>query len=229
MNMEPEKIGNLIKKLREEKHLTQKEFADEYGVSYQAVSKWERGLNIPDIAILREICRNYHLSLDEILDGNIKEKKKFPKWIWFVLLAFVLILILLFIFKPQTYQFKTLSSTCSAFKVTGSLAYDQKKSSIYISSIDYCGGDDSNSYEKVECGLFEKGEKGIIKIGSCETKEHITLEEYLKQVEIENSNYSSSCKNYSDDSLYLEIHAYKADYKAVVYKIPLSLNSTCLS
>ena len=228
MNMEPEKIGNLIKKLREERNLTQKEFADEYGVSYQAVSKWERGLNIPDIAILREICKNYHLSIDEILDGNIKEKKKISRRSLLIIFGVLFVLVVLFfLIKKPTYQFKTLSSTCSAFKVTGSLAYDQKKSSIYISNIDYCGGDDTTSYEKVECSLFEKGEKGIQKIGSCDTKEHITLEEYLKQVEIENSNYSSSCKNYNDDSLYLEIHAQKEDYKSVVYKIPLSLNSTC--
>ncbi|MBR1818004.1 MAG: helix-turn-helix transcriptional regulator, partial [Bacilli bacterium] len=37
--MDSERIGNLIKKLREERHFTQREFADVFGVSYQAVSK----------------------------------------------------------------------------------------------------------------------------------------------------------------------------------------------
>ena len=38
--MDTEKIGQLIKKIRKENHLTQKQFADKYGVTYQAVSKW---------------------------------------------------------------------------------------------------------------------------------------------------------------------------------------------
>ena len=90
--MDSEKIGNLIKKLREERHLTQREFADEFGVSYQAVSKWERGLNIPDIAILREICKNYQLSLDEILNGNMKENRKFSWWILGIILILVILI-----------------------------------------------------------------------------------------------------------------------------------------
>ena len=40
------KIGEFIKKLRTENHLTQKEFADKYGVTYQAVSKWENGVSL---------------------------------------------------------------------------------------------------------------------------------------------------------------------------------------
>ncbi len=228
--MDQEKIGKLIKELREKSSMTQREFAEKYGVSFQAVSKWERGLNIPDISLLKEICRDYQISLEELLIGNLKmnkEGKKYPVWVFILLFFLVVILVWFLINKPKSYQFKTLSSTCNAFKVSGSLAYDKSKSSIYISSIDYCGGDDETTYEKIECDLYENGDNRISKISSCEAKEHITLEEYLKHVEIENSSYSSSCKNYDDNSLYLEIHAYGKDYKSTVYKIPLSLNSTC--
>ena len=38
--MDQEKIGNLIKKIRKENHLTQAELANKLGVTYQAVSKW---------------------------------------------------------------------------------------------------------------------------------------------------------------------------------------------
>ncbi len=230
--MNQEKIGKLIKKLREESNMTQREFAEKYGVSFQAVSKWERGLNIPDISLLKEICNDYQISLEELLIGNLKmnkEGKKYPVWLFILTFFLVIILVWFLINKPKSYQFKTLSSTCSDFKVSGSLAYDKSKSSIYISSINYCGGDDDHIYEKIECGLFENGKRGISKIGSCETKEKITLEKYLEQVEIENSSFSSSCKNYNDESLYLEIQAYKKDYQSVVYKVPLSLNSTCSS
>ena len=49
------KIGEFIKKLRTENHLTQKEFADKYGVTYQAVSKWENGKNLPDMSLIKQM------------------------------------------------------------------------------------------------------------------------------------------------------------------------------
>ena len=42
--MDPIKIGNLIKEIRVKKGLTQNELANMYGVTYQAVSKWENGM-----------------------------------------------------------------------------------------------------------------------------------------------------------------------------------------
>lgn len=45
--MDQEKIGKLIKEIRQKNNLTQKQFADKYGITYQAVSKWENGKNMP--------------------------------------------------------------------------------------------------------------------------------------------------------------------------------------
>ena len=74
--MNQEKIGNIIKNIRVQNNLSQREFAEKFGVTYQAVSKWENGKNIPDIAILKEICREYNLDLDNLLDAlmNIDDK-----------------------------------------------------------------------------------------------------------------------------------------------------------
>lgn len=46
-----EKVGKFIENLRKEKGLTQQDLADILSVSNQAVSKWEGGRNLPDIAI----------------------------------------------------------------------------------------------------------------------------------------------------------------------------------
>lgn len=43
--MYQEKIGNFIKEIRTKNNLTQKQFADKYNVTYQAVSKWENGIS----------------------------------------------------------------------------------------------------------------------------------------------------------------------------------------
>ena len=48
-------IGRRISKLRKEQNLTQVELADKLGITYQAVSNWERGDTMPDISKLAEL------------------------------------------------------------------------------------------------------------------------------------------------------------------------------
>ena len=69
--MDQNKIGNLIKELRKKDNLTQEKFAEKYGVTYQAVSKWENGKNIPDISLLKQICDDYNIDINDLLDGNL--------------------------------------------------------------------------------------------------------------------------------------------------------------
>ena len=65
--MDQEKFGNFIKTIRKNNNLTQKEFADKYGVTYQAVSKWERGLNMPDTALIKQMSKDFNISIEELL------------------------------------------------------------------------------------------------------------------------------------------------------------------
>ena len=74
--MDQERIGQFIKKIRQDNNLTQKEFADKLGVTFQAVSKWENGKNVPDIAILKQISDDFNVDISEILDGEKKTNKK---------------------------------------------------------------------------------------------------------------------------------------------------------
>lgn len=72
------KIGKKIKTARTEKNMTQMDLADAMGISYQAVSNWERGHSMPDISKLPELCNILSLNLDEFLsnDDTIKTVKK---------------------------------------------------------------------------------------------------------------------------------------------------------
>ena len=63
-------IGLNIMKLRKQEGLTQMELAEKMGVSFQAVSNWERGLSCPDIERLAEISRLFNVSLDEITENR---------------------------------------------------------------------------------------------------------------------------------------------------------------
>ena len=54
------------------------------------------------------------------------------------------------IIGADDFSFKTISSTCDAFNISGSIAYNDKKSAIYITNIKYCAGDDTKEYEKID-------------------------------------------------------------------------------
>ena len=230
--MNSEKVGKFIKEIRTKNNLTQKQFADKYGVTYQAVSKWENGINLPDVTLIKQISKDFNVSMDDILEGKVTNNKNNNRnlFLAFGLIIIVMILLLVVIFKninTSKFEFKTLSTTCDKFKVSGSIAYDNNKSSIYISNIDYCGGEDNNSYKKIECNLYEKNNDTITKISSCKPNKNITLEEYLKEVELSIDNYAQTCKKYTNESLYLEVNATDDNDKVITYNIPLNLNDNC--
>lgn len=63
------KIGKIIKNARSRKNMTQVDLADAMGISYQAVSNWERGNSMPDISKIPELCEILGISMDELM-GN---------------------------------------------------------------------------------------------------------------------------------------------------------------
>lgn len=67
-------FGEKIKFLRKQLNITQTEFADKLYVTRQAVQKWEVDLSSPDISKLKEISAIFGVSIDILLDYNIKEK-----------------------------------------------------------------------------------------------------------------------------------------------------------
>ena len=61
------KVGRKIAQLRKSHNMTQLELADKMGISFQAVSNWERGNSMPDIAKLPELAELFHTTVDELL------------------------------------------------------------------------------------------------------------------------------------------------------------------
>lgn len=70
-------LGENIKSLRKTKGLTQEEFANSIGVSFQTVSKWERGDSYPDITMLPIISEYFETTVDALLgiDKSKREQK----------------------------------------------------------------------------------------------------------------------------------------------------------
>lgn len=70
MNMQ--KVGEQISVLRKNKNMTQNELGERIGVTFQAVSKWERGETLPDTAVLVDLANILETTTDYILTGGEK-------------------------------------------------------------------------------------------------------------------------------------------------------------
>jgi len=75
--MNQEKIGNFIKEQRNEKGLTQVELAEKLGVSNRTISKWENGKCLPDYSILKDLCKELDISINELLSGERLTEKNY--------------------------------------------------------------------------------------------------------------------------------------------------------
>lgn len=69
-------FGETLKALRKEKNLTQENLANFLGVSFQAVSKWERNESYPDITMLPSIASLFGVSVDKLLGIDLIERDK---------------------------------------------------------------------------------------------------------------------------------------------------------
>ena len=64
------KVGKIISQKRKEHNMTQMQLADALGVTFQAVSNWERGNSMPDISKLPELSELFGCSIEELLGGG---------------------------------------------------------------------------------------------------------------------------------------------------------------
>ena len=225
-----EQIGSIIKDIRKKNNLTQNEFASILGVTFQAGSKWENDKSIPDITILKDISNKFNVDLNYLISGkkvNINKKSFFKKnMIIITAIIFIIISVCVFLFfHKHNYEFKTLNGETKDIKVTGSITYDESKSSIYL-NVDY-NADDTQKYSYIKCTLYEKHQDILNVISEKEylEKTQVSLKIYLKMISFVIDNYSPSCKYYKDSNLYLEISAKIDEEKSVTYKVPIKFNN----
>lgn len=68
--MDTVKIGKYIAQKRKNLGLTQRDIAEQLGMSDKSVSKWERGVCLPDVSVYMELCRIIGISLNEFIAGE---------------------------------------------------------------------------------------------------------------------------------------------------------------
>ncbi len=75
--MNQEKIGKFISKLRKENNMTQQELANRLGVTDRAISNWENGRRLPDYSILKDLCTELGVTINELLCGEKLNKEEY--------------------------------------------------------------------------------------------------------------------------------------------------------
>lgn len=68
--MDLKKNGKFLSEIRKEQNLTQKQLAEQLGVSDKTVSKWECGNSFPDVEMMLPLCKALHISVNELISGE---------------------------------------------------------------------------------------------------------------------------------------------------------------
>lgn len=69
------KVGELIRSLRKENHMTQLQLAEKLHVSDKAVSKWERGMGCPEVSFMTELSRIFEVDIQNLLSGELNRNE----------------------------------------------------------------------------------------------------------------------------------------------------------
>lgn len=69
--MNQTKIGKFIAECRKQKNLTQMQLAEKLNLTDKAISKWERGLSMPDSSIMLELCEILGITVNDLLSGEV--------------------------------------------------------------------------------------------------------------------------------------------------------------
>lgn len=86
--MNQEEIGQFIQDLRKENNWTQEELAEKLSVNVKSISRWENGKNLPDHALIVELCKIFKISINEFYEGKrVRKAYKISQIILFYLLA----------------------------------------------------------------------------------------------------------------------------------------------
>ena len=142
--MDQLKIGKFIANCRKQQGLTQMQLAEKIGITDKAISKWERGIAMPDTSIMLELCDILGISVNELLSGEkinmenndkkneqillemAKELEKKNKTIWSSMWAIMIVsitgliaglFIAAFLIPEGVWQLVTIVGVCVVFLI----------------------------------------------------------------------------------------------------------------
>lgn len=144
--MDNQKIGKLIAQLRNRHGLTQQDLGDKIGVGFRAVSKWERGINLPDIANMTELSKIFGISLDELMAGELKEKEelkstkkissKMKILISVITIAIIILIAIVIYHNTKTYVYG-IKSISDEYYIEGQVIFEGEKINIIVNYLEF--------------------------------------------------------------------------------------------
>lgn len=145
--MDNKKIGKLIADLRKAKNLTQQDLGDMVGVGFRAVSKWERGITMPDISIINELSKILGITSDELLSGEVKKEIKTTKnkkvsnkikiTISIITIIILIITSTIIYFKNKTYVYDITQIDGADYRIEGQVIYKENEISLIVNKLKF--------------------------------------------------------------------------------------------
>ena len=186
------KIGKFIAECRKQKNLTQMQLAEKLNITDKAVSKWERGMAMPDSSIMLQLCDILDISVNELLNGEkiiienndqkneqilicmAKELEQKNKMIWSSMWVIMIIsmlallasvLILAFLIPKGVWQLVIIILACVLFLIPCFYAL-KLEVSIGAYKCKNCGNEIVPTYEEALWAMH-KGTTRYLKCPSC--------------------------------------------------------------
>lgn len=235
--MQQDNISNKIKELRLKNKLTQAQLAEKLGVTFQAVSKWENAINIPDIALLNEIALLFNIDINELINGEKKQKKisNIRKLI-FTSICLIIFIVTCTLMISKDFNFTNnmklipIATSSVDFEISGSLVTSNNLSVIHVSNIRYIGEKQDEIYNTLNFKLIEDNVNSLKIIDEVVIKDNdITLEEVVNKISFKVENYLSNCETFNCNRLYIKVYGIDNNGKTINFEIPfISIdNCTC--
>ena len=240
--MDNKKIGKLIATLRNKEGLTQQDLGDKIGVGFRAVSKWERGINLPDIGNMTELSKIFGITLDELMAGELKTveeetkvKKKISPKIKItisIITSIIIIFTSIFIYTTtKTYTYDMVCTNSDECHIKGKVSFENNKISILVNELGFL--DEQINSIKVKNYEYKVYSNDLIIFAYGYTPTGNHLEKAKTIGEIANTfriNYTDTIsvprKEIIENKLLLIINFLDENNKEITKKIELSLGKS---
>lgn len=202
--MDLQKVGRFIAERRKDKKITQEKLGELIGVTDSTISKWERGINAPDISILNKLSDILEVSVREILNGCKKEsneqleedntlqnieyyakltKLKYVKISSYIMVGILMLFAILFtISNYNRFKVYSISSKNEEYIVEGYMIFNQERNLTIIKNIDirdkFLGTEQEEKVKSIKVSIITK-EKNLISVFYENSQDDVAINEYL--------------------------------------------------
>lgn len=251
--MDLQKVGRFIAERRKIKNLTQEKLGELLGVTDSTISKWERGVNAPDISVLNKLSDILEVSVREILNGCKKEennqpeedntvknieyyakltKLKYVKISSYIITGILMVFAILFtVNNYNKFRVYSISSKNDKYTLEGYIIYNQERNLTIIKNIDIqddlIGTDQEERVKAIKVSIIS-GNKNIMSVFSENMIDEETINSFLlNETYFINEDIKSKeyilSENVKLNNLNLEIRYVNKEDTEKIINIPLDV------